>query len=449
MGVPRHAWMAPLCAGLLVMVSACEVREQIEENYRDVTSHEAYTRSLRQAGLDNNAVVRRWSDAAGAALSRPLTVRSPFEERGVIEATDPRALGFRVDARRGQRIQVNVEFVGLHDGRVFVELFRRPNDSLSAPYYEAGTAVDDASLEYAVPRTGTFVVRVQPELLLGGEYRVEIQVLPTLAFPVDGVGPTAILSRYGASRDGGRRSHRGVDIFAPRGTPVLAAAVGRVSRVDTTNLGGYVVWLREEGTRHSLYYAHLDRQLVEEGQRVAPGDTLGLVGNTGNARTTPPHLHFGIYRRGEGALDPFAFIEPQDTALAARTAPDSLVGQWVRATARTAIRVGARRAAASLSSLESGSAAQVVGITGPWVRVRLPDGNEGYALASQVTPAVGPIPGATFARSAVLRMAPRAGAPQRVGVGPAVPRAVVARHGGFGLVFAADGREGWVELDEG
>jgi hypothetical protein len=57
----------------------------------------------------------------------------------------------------------------------------------------------------------------------------------------------------------------------------------------------------------SLYYAHLDKQLVEAGQRVKKGDTLGLVGNTGNARFTPSHLHFGIYNY-HGAVDPWPFV---------------------------------------------------------------------------------------------------------------------------------------------
>jgi hypothetical protein len=90
-------------------------------------------------------------------------------------------------------------------------------------------------------------------------------------------------------------------------TPALAAADGVVRGVGVTSLGGKVVWLRDEDG-HALYYAHLDRQYVTEGQQVRTGDTLGFIGNTGNARTTPPHLHFGIYARGEGPVDPWYFV---------------------------------------------------------------------------------------------------------------------------------------------
>lgn len=61
-----------------------------------------------------------------------------------------------------------------------------------------------------------------------------------------------------------------------------------------TPRGGKVVWMRDEARGMSLYYAHLDSQHVAAGAYVRPGDTLGFVGKTGNARTTPPHLHFGI-----------------------------------------------------------------------------------------------------------------------------------------------------------
>src|SRR5690606_27514041 len=96
--------------------------------------------------------------------------------------------------------------------------------------------------------------------------------------------------------------------FSSFRTPVIAIAPG-ITRVNENNLGGKVVWLRPEGKDFTLYYAHLDEQIATDGQFVRQGDTLGLMGNTGNARTTPPHLHFGIYT-GNGAVDPLPFINP-------------------------------------------------------------------------------------------------------------------------------------------
>ena len=107
-------------------------------------------------------------------------------------------------------------------------------------------------------------------------------------FPWRSGDTRAVLSFFGDSRDGGRRGHRGVDIFAPRGTPVLSATDGRVYRVETTLIGGNVVWVRASDQVNRVYYAHLDSQVVRTGMEVKRGTLLGFVGNTGNARTTPP-----------------------------------------------------------------------------------------------------------------------------------------------------------------
>jgi len=108
------------------------------------------------------------------------------------------------------------------------------------------------------------------------------------------------------------RAHRGVDIFAPRGSTAVAATDAWVVRVETTRVGGNVVWLQPLFGNMRLYYAHLDRQYVERGQFVLAGEPIGAVGNTGNAISTPPHLHFGVYVRKPGvrggARDPYGFL---------------------------------------------------------------------------------------------------------------------------------------------
>lgn len=122
--------------------------------------------------------------------------------------------------------------------------------------------------------------------------------------PVAGVRVRAIADTWGGPRDGGRR-HQGTDIFAERGTPVLSATDGIVARIGDYGIGGRHAWvLGPGGERH--YYAHLDDWApgLHAWQRIRAGDTLGTVGNTGNARTTPPHLHYGIYGEA-GALNPY------------------------------------------------------------------------------------------------------------------------------------------------
>jgi hypothetical protein len=139
-----------------------------------------------------------------------------------------------------------------------------------------------------------------------GTYNLSISVGPSLGFPVSGTKAKAG-SFWGADRDGGKRRHEGIDIFAPKLTPAIAAADGYISGVREGGIGGKTVWLRTNDRNIYLYYAHLDKQLVQEGQAVKKGDVIGLVGNTGNAKYTPSHLHFGVYTFN-GPVNPFPFV---------------------------------------------------------------------------------------------------------------------------------------------
>ena len=105
----------------------------------------------------------------------------------------------------------------------------------------------------------------------------------------------SFIDTFGADRDGGARRHRGVDMFAPVGTPVLAPESGELV-LFWNELGGKSFGLyADSGTFY--YGAHLDT-FVGEDRRVGAGEMVGTVGNTGNARTTPPHLHFQIHPDG-------------------------------------------------------------------------------------------------------------------------------------------------------
>jgi peptidoglycan LD-endopeptidase LytH len=117
----------------------------------------------------------------------------------------------------------------------------------------------------------------------------------SLQVPVAGVARPSLRSSFGEPRSG-HRSHHGIDIFARRGTPVVAACAGEVVRIGQDRLGGNVVWVAG-GASRLYYYAHLEsfRPGLRVGERVTSGTALGRVGTTGNARGTSPHLHFGVY----------------------------------------------------------------------------------------------------------------------------------------------------------
>lgn len=127
-----------------------------------------------------------------------------------------------------------------------------------------------------------------------------VTVTPTgLAVPVAGVRPDELTDTFRQARAGGARVHNAMDIMAPRGRPVVAAAPGTVEKLFySRGGGGLTVYVRSPDGRWQYYYAHLDAYAprLREGQQVQRGTPLGTVGISGNANPAGPHLHFAINR---------------------------------------------------------------------------------------------------------------------------------------------------------
>jgi len=118
-------------------------------------------------------------------------------------------------------------------------------------------------------------------------------------------GRTSFIDSWGFPRSGGR-SHKGVDMFAARGEPMYAVQSGSASS-SRNSLGGIVVYLRAD-TGFTYYHAHLDSTAFSGSQRVEQGQVVGYNGNSGNARTTSPHLHFEIRPSGGGPVNPYPTV---------------------------------------------------------------------------------------------------------------------------------------------
>jgi hypothetical protein len=330
-------------------------------------------------------------------------------------------------------------------GRLFVDLFSAPRDTTETYERVASAPERGTSIDVEIRRDGDYVLRAQPELLRGGRIVLTISTGPTLAFPVAGRDARIARSLFGAPRDAGRRSHHGVDLFAPRGTPVVAAAPGIVRRVGETDLGGNVVWLLDTRREQSLYYAHLDRQLVRAGQIVQVGDTIGLVGITGNARRTPPHLHFGIYRRGQGPVDPLPFIDTRRGTPVEITADTSLFGGRVRiARERVVVRASPRANGDSTRAMPRNAVATVLGAAGSWLRVRLPGGESGFVTASAVQRVGAPVTVVARGAGSVIRERPSPAAVVVDSLAAPTRLAVLGRYGRWLLVATDEKREGWI-----
>ena len=128
----------------------------------------------------------------------------------------------------------------------------------------------------------------------------------SMACPVNGA--VAFTDTWGAPRSGGR-THKGVDMIAARGTPLVAIEAGSILRMRNSGLGGITVYLKG-ASGDEYYYAHLDAWAdgLYAGQSVAVGELIGYVGNTGNAQYTVPHLHFEHSPGGNGAVNPYPLV---------------------------------------------------------------------------------------------------------------------------------------------
>src|SRR5690606_13456786 len=264
----------------LVLLSGCN-GGVVDRLLKKSSPYEIYLSSLESTVLTNYALVKDWKAAGENSLKDSLYVPLPYQEVGYFDPKEPQALVLKYQVEEGHQIDVSIKPVSQKEALFFIDIFEV--DTVEQMIERIHFADSSGSISYQVEDSGIHALRVQPELLRGGVFSLNIVSQGVLAFPIANKSTRNIASFWGDPRDGDARKHEGIDIFASRGTPVIAASAGRVRRVGDNRLGGKVVWLSNSKLGHSQYYAHLDSQLVEAGEQVNMGDTLGLVGNTGNA----------------------------------------------------------------------------------------------------------------------------------------------------------------------
>jgi murein DD-endopeptidase MepM/ murein hydrolase activator NlpD len=444
---PLFGFLWPALCAALLLISGCSKQQTLQALFQKGTPHQAYARQLSQAGLDRRTAGRAWLAAADQALRDSLVVSLPFAETGYFRPERPSAASYRYAVRAGEQVHVSLTLAPGANARVFLDAFEAVPGRRPAPLANADTLVLD--FRYRVDNDGQHLLRVQPELLAAGRYTLRVAREPSLGvFPVLGRTDAAAGSFWGADRDGGARRHEGIDIFAPRGTPAIAATAGTITRTGETPLGGRVVWLADAAHGEHLYYAHLDKQLVTPGQRVRAGDTLGLVGNTGNARTTVPHLHFGIYRSGRGAVNPFPFVQRAAVAPAPLAGPDRR-GEFVRLKVAASLRpsLTAGKTANRKPMLPRQVPLLVLGQQGASLRVQAPDGQIGYVAVQAVVGATGtPLRKLVLPTATELLALPAATAAAREALAAKTAVAVLGQANGFSLLRGPQGQTGWAAI---
>ncbi|MCP4898182.1 MAG: M23 family metallopeptidase, partial [bacterium] len=367
-------------AFILTFATGCR-REIVPEPYRPTSDHDAYRHSLVEMGLDNSALGRDWIMAAKRSLDESVFVTTPIREARYVDHGEAFAIAYGFDVPRGRQLEIAVTFESVEPSRVFVDLFRVSGETSPERVHVASADRDDLRLKFEPRWDGRYVLRVQPELLREGRCEIVIRQDAALAFPVQGKNQSAIGSRFGDPRDGGRRIHRGVDIFAPRHTPVLAPADAFVHHVGENRLGGRCIWLRDR--EHSRYYylAHLESWIATENTWVKQGDPVGTVGNSGNARTTPPHLHFAV-SANRSFIDPYPFLrrgEPEATPISGNL---ELLGRWARS------RADLSSATPAEMSIPRYTPMRIIGAAANRFQVRLPGGQVDWLPARHIESAV-------------------------------------------------------------
>ena len=407
--------------------------------FKKMSPHDTYGNRLKTAGLQQTAMGSAWLQTADQSLGKAMHITIPYKETGFFAAERIQAATFQFDAKRGEKLYISLSKNPAQNFNVFMDVWQQ-KDQQNNLMASADTTGKPFTIE--IKQTGTYLLRLQPELLRSGEYTLTIQSGPSLAFPVAASGNPKIGSFWGAERDAGARKHEGIDIFAPKGTPALAAANG-TAQPGENKLGGKVVFLHPDDADYTLYYAHLGQQLVHSGQHVMIGDTIGLIDNTGNAKNTPSHLHFGVYTNG-GAVNPLTFVAPVTKKAEPVTASLKNLNATVRTEARSSkfYTTPAEKAPVK-EALPEGTALHVDAAVGNFYKVTLPNGQTGYLSSKAVNAVNAPLRKLTLKTQHPLYNLPDTLSPKKITLTAGKPVNVLGSFGGFYLVD--EGNEtGWV-----
>lgn len=365
-------------ASLLAVLNAC--KPVPVSHWFPVTPQEHYERELLKAKVEKTRAGQTWFRVSTEVLSDSTFTVAPYQERIFLGDSLP-AQAFRLTVPEGRRLVITPNRTDSDSAALlFMELYRiRRNAKPQRLEYLKN---EGTNITYSNEEQDTLLLKLQTGLSQRLTVSVSLSTEPTLAFPVSGHSMSSVISFWGAERDAGARSHEGIDIRARRGTPAIATRNGFITQVGTNNLGGKVVFLSALDSPYSVYYAHLDSQLVSTGQRVTAGDTLGLVGNTGNAITTSPHLHFGIYARGSGAVNPLPFIDDRPEKVPGLPVTSKWLGDTVTIRRKTNLYGSPQLGRGEMiRSLPADAAVRVIGEMAKGYKVQTADGAKGYIPA--------------------------------------------------------------------
>ena len=360
-----------------IVIVGCEQVQKAADIIVHRSARDVYERNFSK----NDSLLATWKSEYTIAQKDSLQITLPYSESGMFSDENLFVYSYNVQLKEGERLIIEVGKQP-DSALVFIDLFRE-NQEKSKLFELVKSAEDKTSLlTQEIHQSGFYKIIIQPELNLEFPFKLKIYSEPVYAFPVVGGENKNVQSFWADPRDAGKRSHEGIDIFAARGTPVIAVTPGRIADVGDRGLGGKQVWLRDKSLKNMIYYAHLDSITVSLGRRVKMGDTLGFVGNTGNAKTLPPHLHFGIYK-SKGAINPFPYVRKTEIQFVPHP---STITKAVGLKPKSDINKGPASIFKKMGILRKNDTISVLGKSQNWFHIQTKDGLKGYINEKLVSP---------------------------------------------------------------
>jgi len=354
---------------LFLFFYSCKEIQKVTDLVTNPSASKVFERSLK----DDYLLFEQYEKLYANAKNNNLKLDLPAVVYSKSDSDSYSILAYTVSLKRGERFKIETDTDSL---QFSIDVFSYDSDSNLFEKPILSNKPNTNYLEFEVPRNADYKVVIAPKNKNNTTYNIKLYSDPTILFPVSGKDNKAIKSFWGASRGGGKRKHEGIDIFAKRGTPVVASLDGIVTVTKNDGLGGKQVWMRANNPAYTLYYAHLDEIKVAEGKRVVVGDTLGFVGNTGNAKKASPHLHFGIYTsHGKGAVDPFPFVRDK---YAPEITNENFLNTALTKLEKNELRIGTSSKDKKIQDLEIETPVIVLAKINKWFHIRV-DGNvEGF-----------------------------------------------------------------------
>ncbi|WP_026775076.1 M23 family metallopeptidase [Polaribacter sp. Hel_I_88] len=363
----------------IILVFLCFAACKQVQNLSDKFTKPSGKQVIESTFKDNDTLSKKFEDVYEQAKNNNLELVLPSVIYTKSDSLDFSILSYKIFLEKGERLKIETNIDS--DSLQFAsDIYSVLNDTLVSKNSIVSNEASLNHLNFEVFKTGYYKIVMFSEFTKKVDFNISVYTEPVFLFPVAGKGNKDIQSYWGAVRSGGKRKHEGIDIFAKRGTPVIASVDGFVATAKNSGLGGKQIWLKSGLFGKTLYYAHLDSITTSAGAYVKLGDTLGFVGNTGNAKGASPHLHFGIYN-SSGAINPLAFVKK---SYLPNSIEEKVFKNGITKLTKNELRIGSGVAYKKIETFTENTPITILGKIDNWFHIKYADNIEGFMHESLV-----------------------------------------------------------------